>query len=65
MPLGREGKRAAPFSFAFLPLSFRGAGGREGASFGRSLPLAAAFLIYAYQRVGRANGVKFVLRFRC
>ena len=40
MTLGREGKRAAPFSFALPPLNFHGAGGRGRASFGGSLPLA-------------------------
>ena len=59
MPAGREGKRAALISFAFLPINFHGAGGRGGAGFGGSLPSAAALLIYACQRVGRASVLIF------
>ena len=54
MPEGREGRRAASLFFAFWPLNFLGARGREEAGFGGSLPLAA-LLVYACQRVGRAN----------
>ena len=42
---GREGKRAAPFSFALPPLNFHGTGGQAGAGFGGSLPSAAALLV--------------------
>ena len=59
MPAGREGKCAAPFSFVLPPMSFHGAGGKGGKGFGGSLPSAAALLVYACQRVGRANGVNF------
>ena len=56
MPAGREGKRAAPFSFVLRPLNFLGVGGRGGASFGGSLPSAAA-LWYMHVSVsgGRAD----------
>ena len=47
MPEGREGKLSEPFSFAFPPMSFHGAGGQAGAGFGGSLPSAAALLVYA------------------
>ena len=51
MPLGQEGKRTAPF---------HGLGGRGGAGFGGSLPSAAALLVYACQRGGRASELNFV-----
>ena len=60
MPLGREGKRAAPFPFALSPLNFHGTWGRGEASFGGSLPLADTC-----QRDGRENFLnRFLLRFR-
>ena len=59
MPAGREGKRAEAFFFAIPPLNFNGARARRGAGFGGSLPSAAALLVYACQRVGRANGLNF------
>ena len=55
MLLGREGKRAAPISFALPPLNFHGAGGRGGAGFVASILSAAVLLIYACQRVGWAS----------
>ena len=61
MPLGRERKRAAPFSFALPPLNFHGTEGRGGAGFGGSLPSVAALLVYACQRVGRASVLNIIL----
>ena len=60
MPAGWEGKRAELFCFALPPLHFYGAGGRGGKGFGGSLPSGAAFLVYAFQRVGRASGLNFI-----
>ena len=59
MPLGREGKFAAPFPFALPPMNFHGTGGRWG-GFGGSLSLADTC-----QRDGRENVLnRFLLRFR-
>ena len=57
--LGREGKRAAQFSFALPPLKFHGSGGRGGADSGGSTLSAAVLLIYASQRVGRKSVLNF------
>ena len=58
--MGREGKQAEPFSFALPPLKFHGEGVRGEAVIGGLLPSAAALLVYACQRVGRASGLTFV-----
>ena len=55
IPLGREGKRALPFSFALSPLNLHGTGGQGGAGFVGSILPAAALLVNACQRVGRAS----------
>ena len=49
--------RCAVFSFTFAVEFLRSERAR-GSKFDGSLPSAAALLVYAYQRVGRANGVK-------
>ena len=51
-PLGRGGKRDAPFYFALPPFKFNGSGERGGAGSGGSIVSAAALLVYACQRVG-------------
>ena len=55
LPEGREGERVGPFSYALPPMNFHGARAQGGASFGGSLRSAAALLVYACQRVGRAS----------
>ena len=59
MPLGRKGKRAAPFSFVLPPVRFHGSGRRGGAGFVGSILSTAALLVYACQRVGRASLLNF------
>ena len=62
MPACREGWRTE-LCFRACAVKFPGP---EGGVFYGSLPSAAALLVYACQRVGKANGVKvFCFRFRC